>query len=147
MTRAVRPARSDVRILLVAIVIDDGRLLIARRHDAGIWRLPTAHWPTGRNPNQVLRHLVATTAGAVISPVLHTSARVAPEVAVLVFTASPIVRRPPLHAHTVRWLPLDQAATALPAIDASLVRLVLHHAPSGRTLMATDAGVSGAAHR
>lgn len=146
MTRAFRPARSEVRLLLVAIVIDEGRLLIVRRHDAGIWRLPAVLWPAGRNPNQVLRHLVATTAGVVISPVLHTSARVAPEVAVLVFTASPIVRRPPLHAPTVRWLPLDQAATALPAVDARLVRLVLHRGPSGRTLMATDVGVSGAAH-
>lgn len=142
------PPGVGFRMRLVAVVVDDGRVLITRPHDTGIWRLPATDWRAGQNPNHVLRSLIGTTAGLVISPILHTTVRVTPEVAALVFTASPIIRPlPPADRATVRWLPLDQLSTALPAVERRLGRLAVDRGPVGRGLIAVDSGVGNAAHR
>lgn len=136
------------RLRLVAVVVDDGRVLITRGHDRGIWRLPAAHWPTAENPNTILRDLLAHAAGVVISPVLQTVVRVAPDVWALVFTASPITRPPrPASGATVRWLPLRRARITLPVVDRDLFWLVTDGKAAGRTLIDTDTEVPGAAHR
>lgn len=138
-------------IRLVAVVIDDGALLLTRSHDADIWRLPTAVWATGTNPANTVRELIAAISGQVVSPRLHSSVKTPAAVAgaALVFTATPLVPASVRASRPARWLPLAHARAALRLVDAEILALTQRPPSRGRRAghLSSVASVGHAARR